>query len=147
MNIYASNRRVVFDYHILETIEAGIELTGFETKAVRLGRININGSYAIIKNNQIWLLNAAISPYQPQNLPSEFSGERTKRLLLKKKEIQNLIGRTKEKGLTLVPLRVYSRGERIKIGIALARKKLKSDKREIIKKKEIKKEIGKFLKK
>ncbi len=147
MNTYASNRRAVFDYNILEIIEAGIELTGFETKAVRLGRINISGSYAIIKNNQLWLLNAAISPYQPQNLPPGFSGERTKRLLLKKKEIKSLIGRTKEKGLTLVPLKVYSRGEWIKIGIALARKKLKSDKREIIKKKEIKKEISKFLKK
>lgn len=139
------NKRAYFDYQILETYEAGIELKGFEVKAVKTGRINLTGSYAIIKDNQLWLLNADIPPYQPKNTPSDYDSKRTRRLLVKKSEIKNLMGRVKEKGLTLVPLKVYTKKNRIKIEIGLAKSKKKYDKREVIKEREAQRQIRERL--
>lgn len=141
--VITTNKRAYFDYEILETYEAGIELRGFEVKAIKSGRINLAGSYAIIRNNQVWLLNADIPPYQPKNTPVDYDSKRTRRLLLKKSEIKNLIGRTQEKGLTLVPLKVYTKGKfgRIKIEIGLGKSRKKADKRELIKKREVEREI------
>ena len=145
--IITTNKRAYFDYRILETYEAGIELKGFEVKAVKNGRINLAGSYAIIKNNEVWLLNADIPPYQPQNAPIDYDSKRTRRLLLNKSEIKNLIGRIQEKGLTLAPLKVYTKGAstdsahgKIKIEIGLAKSRKKADKRELIKKRDAKRE-------
>lgn len=142
--IITTNKRAYFDYHILETLEAGIELKGFEVKAIKNGRINLAGSYATIKNNEIWLLSVDIPPYQPQNAPENYNSKRTRRLLLKKSEIKNLIGRIQERGLTLTPLKVYTKGEngKIKIEIGLAKSKKKADKRELIKKRDAEREIG-----
>ncbi|MBI3638481.1 SsrA-binding protein SmpB [Candidatus Wolfebacteria bacterium] len=153
MATLAENKRARFDYEILETYEAGIELRGFEVKAIKSGKINIAGSYAIIRDNQVWLLNADIPPYQPINTPADYDSKRTRRLLLKKSEIRNLTGRIKEKGLTLVSLRVYTKsrsagsphGRRIKLEIGLAKSKKKADKREVIKKRDIEREIGRKL--
>ena len=139
-----TNRRVYFDYQILKTYEAGIELKGFEVKAIKTGRLNLAGSYAIIKNNQLWLFNVDIPPYQPKNTPADYDSKRTRRLLLKKSEIKNLIGQTKQKNLTLVPLRVYTKNQRIKIEIGLAKSRKKFDKRELIKKREVEREIRKI---
>jgi SsrA-binding protein len=139
-----TNRRVYFDYQILQTFEAGVELKGFEAKAVKTGRINLAGAYALIKNNQIWLFNADIPPYQPKNTPLDYEPKRTRRLLLKKEEIKNLIGQTKQKHLTLVPLRVYTKNQRIKIEIGLVKSRKKFDKRELIKKREVEREIRKI---
>jgi len=140
--VISTNKRAYFDYEILETYEAGVELFGFEVKAIKTGKINLAGAYVIIRNNQTWLLNADIPPYQPVNAPSDYDSKRTRRLLLKKKEIKNLIGHTHEKGLTLMPLKVYTtkRGK-IKIEIGLAKSRKKADKREVIKKREIEREI------
>ena len=145
MSVIITNKRAHFDYEVLEAYEAGIELRGFEVKAVKSGRINLAGSYAIIKNNQAWLLNADIPSYQPLNTPADYDSKRTRRLLLRKSEIKNLIGRTKEKGLTLVPLKVYTKAHRIKIEIGLGKSRKKGDKRELIKKRDIEREIGRRL--
>jgi SsrA-binding protein len=145
--IIAANKRAYFDYQILETYEAGIELLGFEVKSVKTGRINLGGSYVIIRGGQTWLLNADIPPYQPKNIPKDYDSKRTRRLLLKKSEIKNLIGRTQEKGLTLVPLKVYTKGKtgKIKVEIGLAKSRKKADKRELIKKREAEREMKKII--
>jgi len=139
--VISTNKRAYFDYEILETYEAGIELRGFEVKAIKTGRINLAGSYAVIRNNQIWLLNSDIPPYQPKNTPVDYDSKRTRRLLLKHSEIKNLIGRTSEKGLTLVPLRVYTKHQKVKVEIGLGKSRKKADKRELIKKREVEREI------
>jgi len=137
----ATNKRAFFDYQILETYEAGIELKGYEVKSIKNGRINLAGSYAVLKNNQVWLINADVPPYQPKNTPSDYDPKRSRRLLLRKTEIKGLIGQIQEKGLTLVPLKVYTKNRKIKIEIGLAKSRKKVDKRELIKKRESKKEI------
>lgn len=142
--VITTNKRAYFDYNILETYEAGIELLGFEVKAIKSNRINLAGSYVIIRDNQAWLLNADIPPYQPLNTPADYDSKRTRRLLLKSSEIKNLIGRTQEKGLTLVPLKVYTKNRRIKLEIGLGKSKKKADKREAIKKREAEREIRKM---
>lgn len=146
MPIYAENKKARFDYQILETYEAGIELRGFEVKAVRAGKANLTGSYAVVKDGEILLLNADIQPYQPKNTPADYNPRRTRKLLLRKDEIKELIGKTKQ-GLTLLPLKVYNKGRFIKIEIGLGRYKKKTDKREIIKKRETEREIRRTLKK
>ncbi|PIV31872.1 SsrA-binding protein [Candidatus Wolfebacteria bacterium CG02_land_8_20_14_3_00_37_12] len=143
--IISTNKRAYFDYQILETYEAGVELKGFEVKAIKTGRINLAGSYVIIRDNQTWLLNTDIPPYQPANTPLDYDSKRTRRLLLKKSEIKNLIGRVQEKGLTLMPLKVYTKNRKIKIEIGLAKSKKKMDKRELIKKRDIEREINRKL--
>jgi len=139
--IIATNKRAYFDYQILETYEAGIELKGYEVKSIKTGRINLSGSYAVLKNNQIWLINVDIPPYQAKNTPLDYDPKRTRRLLLKKAEIKGLVGKVQEKGLTLVPLKVYTKNRKIKIEIGLAKSRKKVDKRELIKKREFKKEV------
>ena len=136
-----TNKRAYFNYQILETYEAGIELKGFEVKEIKSGRVNLAGSYAILKDSQIWLLNTDVPPYQPKNTPLDYDSKRSRRLLLKKTEIKGLIGKIQEKGLTLVPLKVYTKNRKIKIEIGLAKSRKKVDKRELIKKRESEKEI------
>ncbi len=135
------NKRAYFDYQILETYKTGIELKGFEVKAIKTGKINLAGSYVIVQDNQVWLLNTDVPPYQPKNTPKNYDPKRTRRLLLKKSEIKNLIGRTREKGLTLAPLKVYTKNNKIKIEIGLAKSRKKKDKRALIKKREVEKEM------
>src|SRR3989338_147992 len=146
MSDLAVNRRATFDYEIIETYEAGIALQGFEVKAVKAGRMNLAGTFAIIRGDEAWLVNASISPYQSGNTPEKYDPTRPRRLLLHKKEIKELIGATAEKGLTIVPLKVYAVRNRIKIAIALARHKKKADKRETIKRRESDREIQRTLK-
>ncbi len=145
MPVITINKRAYFDYEFLENYEAGIELFGFEVKSIRNGRINLAGTYVVIRNNEAWLLNADIPPYQPANMPKDYDSKRTRRLLLKKSEIKNLIGRIQEKGLTLMPLKVYTKRGKIKIEIGLAKSRKKRDKREMIKKRDIEREIGRNL--
>lgn len=140
------NRRAHFDYEILQIYEAGIELRGFEVKAVKTGHINLAGSYAIIRGNEVWLLNAMIPAYQIKNAPADYNPQRTRRLLLHKAQIKELIGASAQKGLTIVPLKVYTVRNRVKALIGLGRHKKKGDKREIIKKREVEREIERTLK-
>ena len=145
--IITTNKRAYFDYEILETYEAGIELLGFEVKAIKNNRINLAGSYVVIRNNEAWLINADIPAYQPKNAPVDYDSKRTRRLLINKSEITSFIGKIHEKGLTLLPLKVYTKSKKnlIKIEIGLAKSKKKADKREIIKKREIQREIRRNL--
>ncbi len=140
------NKRAYFDYHILEKFEAGIVLSGPETKAAKIGRLNLAGSFVIIKNNEAWLINAQIPPYQAGNTPKGYEPARNRKLLLSKKEIKTLVGKTKESGLTVVPLRAYIKGNRIKLEIGLARHKKMADKRETIKKRETEREMRRVMK-
>jgi len=146
MNDLTVNRRARFDYEILETYEAGVELYGFEVKAAKAGRMQLSGAFVVMRNNEAYLLNANIPPHQPQNAPSDYDPTRSRRLLLHKSEIKELIGKSSQKGLTIVPLRVYTKRGRIKILIGLARHKKKSDKRETIKKREAEREIERKIK-
>ncbi|MEW6617427.1 MAG: SsrA-binding protein SmpB [Patescibacteria group bacterium] len=141
MTIFSLNKRAGFDYEILETFEAGIELKGFEVKSIASGRVSTVGSYAIVRGNEVWVVNLDIPPYQPQNTPEGYDPKRTRKLLLHKKEIEHLIGRTKEKGLTIVPIKMYNKNSKIKIELGLGRSKKKYDKREVIKKRETEREI------
>lgn len=140
----AKNKRAYFDYDIIEKMEAGIELKGFEVKAIKSGRVNLSGSYVVINNNEARLLNADVPAYQPGNTPDNYDSKRTRRLLIKKSEIKNLIGKTAEKTLTIVPLRVYLKKSLIKLEIGLAKSRKKFDKREVIKKREVEREIRQF---
>lgn len=146
MTNLAENRKAHFDYEILETYEAGIELFGFEVKAVKTGRVNLTGSFAVIKDNEVWLLNAFVPAYQPKNAPPDYDPTRSRRLLLHKSEIKELIGKSAQKDLTIVPLKVYTKRNRIKVLIGLARHKKKTDKREIIKKREATRDIERATK-
>lgn len=147
MPALAENRKARFNYDILETIEAGIELKGFEVKAIKSGRVSLTGAFATIKDEQLWLTNADISPYQPKNTPADYDPKRSRRLLLQKAEIKTLIGKLKTERLTLIPLKMYTKAAFIKVELGLGRGKRKYEKRETIKKREVQKEIGRTLKK
>ncbi len=134
---YANNPKAGFDYEILETIEAGLELKGSEVKSIRTGKISIKGSYVKIINNEPWLIGSNISAYQPGNMPANYDPKRSIKLLLSKKQIDTLIGTSQAHGLTLVPLKIYNKKNRIKLLVGIARGKKKYDKRESIKKKDI----------
>lgn len=135
------NKRAGFDYEILETYEAGIVLEGHEVKSIRSGRIDLQGSFAVVRNAELWLLNVHISPYQPLNTPSGYDPNRSRKLLLGKQEIKTLVGRLNQKGLTLVPLKVYTRRGLMKIELGLARHRKKHDKREVLKRRDAEREI------
>lgn len=136
MKILAENKRARFDYDIAETFEAGVELLGHEVKSVKGGRMGLNGTYALVRDGQVWLLNASIPPYQQNNVPDSYDPERTRRLLLTKSEIESLQGKLKIKGTLLIPLKVYIKGRLIKLEIGVGRSRKKTDKREYLKKRE-----------
>lgn len=135
----ASNKRARHDYHVLETFEAGIQLHGTEVKSVREGRVQLKDSYVEFKDGQAFLVGAHISPYSHGNRENK-EPERVRRLLLKKREINRLFGRAQLKGLTVVPLSVYLKGNWIKVEIALVQGKKLYDKRETEKTRELDRE-------
>lgn len=135
----ASNKRARHDYHVLETFEAGIQLHGTEVKSVREGRVQLKDSYVDLKDGQAFLVGAHISPYSHGNRENK-EPERVRRLLLKKREINRLFGRVQLKGLTVVPLAVYLKGNWIKVEIALVQGKKLYDKRESEKTRELDRE-------
>ncbi len=143
--VLAQNRKARHDYFILEVFEAGLELIGTEVKSVRQGKINLKDSYVDIRNGEAFLIGAHISPYEQGNIFNR-DPERTRRLLLKKQEINKLTGVLSEKGLTMVPLEVYLKGRWIKISIATAQGKKNYDKREAKAQAESKRDIQRALK-
>ena len=143
----AENRRARYDYEILESYEAGLELFGYEVKAIKTGHVSLKGSYVVIRKNEAYLINAFVPPYQPANTSDDYKPERTRKLLLKKSEIKSLIGKSKAKGLTLVPLRLYTKKSKIKLEFALAKGKREIDKREQIKKREFERDKERYIKK
>lgn len=135
----AVNRQAFHNYEILEKLEAGIVLTGTEIKSARDGRVNLKDAYGLVKSGEVWLLNCHISPYS-HGTYANHDPLRTRKLLLNRNEIRKLIGRTTEKGLTLVPLRLYLKNGRLKCELALARGRKLHDKREVSRLKTIDKE-------
>ncbi len=139
--IYANNKKAYFDYEILETFEAGIVLQGQEVKATRNNRMNLNGSYATFHNGELFLLNSSIAKYQPKNQSSDYAEDRSRKLLLSKKQLEKIFVATKEKRMTLVPLKAYPQNGKIKILLGLGRGKKSYDKRETIKQRDFKKQV------
>jgi len=137
--LIADNRKAFHDYHILETFEAGIALLGTEVKGIREGRANLRDSYARVEQGEVWLHNVHINPYSNRGY-ADHDPKRRRRLLLHRQEIRKLIGRTVEKGLTLVPTKLYFKKGRVKVELALAKGKQAHDKRETIRRREIDRE-------
>jgi len=133
--LIATNKKAFHDYFILEKFEAGISLLGTEVKAIREGRLNLKDSYALVRSGEVFLLNCHISPYSHGNRENHDPG-RSRKLLLHLGEIRKLIGKTQEKGLTLVPLRVYLKRGKIKVELGVAKGKKLYDKRETERRKE-----------
>ena len=135
----AENRKAFHDFHILDTYEAGIALLGTEVKAIREGRVNLRDSFARLDQSEVFLHNVNISPYSHQGYATH-TPLRARKLLLHRDEIRKLIGKTVEKGMTLVPVRMYFKNGRVKVAIALAKGKKDYDKRETIKRREVDRE-------
>jgi len=143
----AENKKAYYSYTILEKFEAGISLIGQEVKSLKTRGVNLAGNYIILKDEEVFWVGANIAPYQPKNAPPDYNPERSRKLLLKKSEIKYLIGKSKQKSLTLIPLKLYTtRSGKIKLEFALARGKKKFDKREQIKKREVERKIERVLK-
>lgn len=145
MKIVTQNRKAFHDYHIEETIEAGIALLGTEVKSIREGRVNLKDSYVVIKDGEAFLLNCHISPYSHGNIMNH-EPLRTRKLLLHKKEIQKLAGKAAEKGYTLIPLKIYFKGPYVKVEIGVAKGKRLYERRDRIKEREARREIERAIK-
>ncbi len=137
--LIAENRKARHDYHILETFEAGVALLGTEVKAIREGRVNLRDSYARADKGEVWMMNVHISSYSHRGY-ADHAEMRQRKLLMHSHEIRKLIGRTAEKGLTLVPLQLYFKKGRVKVLLGLAKGKQEHDKRETIRRREVDRE-------
>jgi len=142
--VVATNRKARHLYHLLETLTGGLVLTGTEVKSLREGKANMGDAYALVDRGEVWLLNLHISPYEQGN---QFNHEpmRKRKVLLTRREIRRLIGKTREKGLTLVPLRLFFRGGWAKVDLALARGKKSHDKREDIARRDADREMARAM--
>lgn len=141
------NKRAGFDYTILEEIEAGMELFGFEVKSLRAGRGSLKGAHVVARGGEAYLVGASIPAWQIANAPKSYDPERTRRLLLRHKEIAHVASAEGQKGLTIIPLAVYNKTRKLKLGIAIARGKKHEDKRHSIRAREEKRRIERTLKK
>lgn len=140
------NTRVGFDYTFLEEIEAGLELRGFEVKSLRAGQGSLKGARVVARGGEAYLVGATIPPWQVANAPKSYDPERTRRLLLSRREIAHVASAEGEKGLTIVPIKVYNKGRNLKLLIAIARGKKKEDKRQSIRERDEKRRIRRTLK-
>lgn len=138
MEVFAEEKGIARSYEIQETFDAGIVLAGFEVKAIRAKKASIRGAVVKVGQNGAYLLGAHIAPYQPLNTPKDYRSRRPRKLLLTAKEMRYLTGKTSKKGLTLLPLSLYTKGAWIKLKFALAKPLKKRDKREKLKEKEFK---------
>ena len=141
----AENRKAFHDYHLLESFEAGIVLLGTEVKAIREGRVNLRDSFARVEDGEVFLYNVNISPYSHRGY-ADHEPLRRRKLLLHRDEIRKLIGKTVEKGMTLIPVRLYYKNGRVKVAVSLARGKKEYDKRETIKRREADRETRAAIK-
>ena len=147
MSTFIDNRKAHFNYTIEETFEAGIELQGHEVKSIKKGQGNINSSFCIVRGGEAFIIGLHIPPYQPNNTDPTYDPDRTRKLLLSKKEIKKLADKDEIRGLTLVPLSMYSKGRHIKVSVAVAKGKKVFDKRETIKNRDLDREIAREYKK
>src|SRR5437764_8012176 len=140
----ATNRQASFRFNLLERFECGIVLTGTEVKSLREGKAQLKDSYGVVRDGEVWLIGVYIPPYGPASRENH-DPERQRKLLLHRSEIERLIGKTQERGLTLVPTRIYFSGPRAKVELALARGKDRYDKRESIRRRDMQREIEREL--
>ncbi|TSC95128.1 MAG: SsrA-binding protein [Parcubacteria group bacterium Licking1014_1] len=145
MKVFSENKKARYDYDIIDKYEAGLVLIGTEVKSIKSGHIALAGSYVILRNEEAFLIGAKIPAYQPKNAPDDYNPERQRKLLLNKKEINHLLGRSNEKGFSLIPLKIYTKNGRIKIEFGLAKGKKKYNKKEKIKKRDIDREVNREL--
>ena len=120
---YADNPKATFDYEILETLDAGLVLLGHEVKAIKTGKASIKGSFVKIFDDEAYLVGSQVAPYQVGNVPTDYDPQRTRKLLLKKSEVNYLLGKSQERGLTLIPLKLYAKNGLIKLSLGIARGK------------------------
>ena len=142
--VVATNRRARHEYEILETLEAGLVLRGTEVKSLRTGQVNFKDSYATVRNGEVWLLGCHISPYS-HGTDANHDPERDRKLLLHTREIRRLVGKIAERGLTVVPLKLYFKNGRAKIEIGLARGKKLHDKRATLRERETRREMDRAV--
>ncbi len=141
----ADNRKALYDFHVVDTVEAGLVLYGTEVKSIREGRVNLRDSYGKVEDGEIWVYNVNISPYSHRGY-ADHEPLRRRKLLLHKDEIRKLIGKTAERGFTLVPLRLYYKNGRVKVALSLAKGKTAPDKRETIRRRETERETRQAIK-
>lgn len=146
IKVLSDNRQARFQYEILETFEAGVELLGTEVKSIRAGKVNLRDGFALVRNGEVWLHNVHISPHQQAGQFFNHDPLRTRKLLLHKGEITKLIGKVEQKGLTLVPLKLYLKQGWIKLTLGLARGKKLHDKRETERRRQDQRDIQRALK-
>lgn len=147
MKVIAQNKKALFDYEILDRLEAGLVLTGDEVKAVRAGHVSLTGSYATIHQGELFLLNCNISPYEKAYQKKDEHATRTRKLLVHRRELDRLMGDISRKGVTLIPLKLYITNRNlIKVELGLGKHKKAADKRETIKERDIKRETARALK-
>ena len=141
MSVLLENKKINLDYEIMETFEAGIELLGLEVKSLRAHHGSLLGSHVTIRGGEAFLIAVEIPPYQEKNTPKEYESKRNRRLLLAKAEIEKLASFESKKGLTIVPISMYNKGDKVKVEIAIVRGKKKYDKRETLKKRDVDREL------
>jgi SsrA-binding protein len=145
MATYANNRKALHNYSVEDTLEAGLVLAGHEVKSIRSGQVSLAGSYVSIRNGEAWLKNAYVGKYKHATGLEAHDENRDRKLLLNKAEINRLTGKLNEKGTTLVPLEIYTSKKRLKLKIGVAKGKKQFDKRETIKKKELKRSLDRAV--
>lgn len=141
MPVLALNKKGQFDYDILETYEAGLKLTGAEVKSAKKGRVNLKGSYVTIHDGNAQIINMHIAAYDKAGNKEGYDSYRTRKLLLKKSEIERLVGKKQEQGLTLVPLKLYTKNNLVKLAFGLGKGRKKHDKRQVIKERDSKRQL------
>ncbi len=144
VKVVATNRKARHDYHIDDSLEAGLVLTGSEIKSIRAGQVNLRDSYAIVRDNELWLVNTHIAPYK-QASSANHEPRRERKLLMHRREINRLIGKLQEKGLTLVPLKIYLKDSRAKVELGLARGKKLYDKRQSLRERDDRRQMDRAM--
>jgi len=137
----AFNKRATFDYDLLEEFEGGLALTGAETKSVKAGHVRLSGAFLHVRNGELWIKNLLVTPYGPAGEKAVQTASRDRKVLVHRRELEKIAGKTQAEGLTLVPVSLYTRRNLVKIGFALARGKRKHEKREAIKKREVQRSL------
>lgn len=143
---YVVNKKATFDYELLERYEAGLVLFGFEAKAIRTGKVSLQGAYVVVRGGEAFLIGATIAPYQEKNTPADYDRERVRKLLFSRKELTELQKVDAQKGLTIVPIRLYNSGRNIKLEVGVGRGKKQYDKRESLKERASKRDVERTLK-
>lgn len=146
IKIISDNRQARFLYEILETYEVGIELQGTEVKSIRAGKVNLRDGFATLRDGEVWLMNVHISPYEKSSQFFNHEPRRNRRLLMHNWEIRKLIGQVEQKGLTLVPLKMYLKGSWVKVSLGLGKGKKLHDKRETLKRRQDDRDIARAMK-